>query len=105
TADPGSPKGPRHSPKALRFAGCSCVSRARLRAPTRTAGTADHFTRTTAEDAVQPDHDVSGTDAPNASDEPRDICPYCGADNGPVDQETGHGVSRQGWYCYFCTGC
>lgn len=31
-----------------------------------------------------------------------DECIYCGKDNGPVDPETGRGVSRIGFDCFWC---
>lgn len=33
-----------------------------------------------------------------------DTCRHCGADNGPIDGNTGVGMSRVGQDCYFCHG-
>lgn len=37
------------------------------------------------------------------SSDVRDVCGYCGADNGPIGEE-GRGISRVGWDCYMCGG-
>ena len=52
-----------------------------------------------------PDNDTTPPPFPHAPyGADSDVCTYCGADNGPRDPETGRGVSREGYDCYYCKG-